>query len=123
MNKKFLKSLFIGALLVGSVGTLTSCSKDYDNDINDLKTQIAQLETLSTTVSSLQTAVTTATTTANNAYTLAKAAATEAELTKAVSDFNTAIAGKADQTALNDAVAKLTSLGADVTALQSALKS
>ena len=123
MNKKFLKSLFIGALLVGSVGTLTSCSKDYDNDINDLKTQLAQLTTLSTTVSSLQTAVTTATTTANNAYTLAKAAATEAELTKAVSDFNTAIAGKADQTALNDAVAKLTSLGADVTALQSALKS
>src|SRR5574344_895245 len=104
MNQKIFKSLFMGALLVGSVGTLTSCSKDYDNDINDLKTQIAKLETLSTTVSSLQTAVTTATTTANDAYTLAKAAATETELKAAVEKFNTAIAGKADQSALDAAV-------------------
>ena len=61
MNKKIFKSLFMGALLVGSVGTLTSCSKDYDNDINSLKDQIAKLattEALNAKVTELQTSIT-----------------------------------------------------------------
>ena len=50
MRKKYLSALLLGALLVTSAGTFTSC-KDYDDDINNLqeqvdgvKSQIADLE-------------------------------------------------------------------------------
>ena len=39
MRKKYLSALLFGALLVTSAGTFTSC-KDYDDDINNLQTQI-----------------------------------------------------------------------------------
>lgn len=39
MRKKFLSTLLMGALVTASVGTFTSC-KDYDDDINNLQTQI-----------------------------------------------------------------------------------
>ena len=39
MNKKFLSAILFGALMIGSVGTFTSC-KDYDDDIKDLQGQI-----------------------------------------------------------------------------------
>ena len=39
MRKKYLSALLFGALLVASTGTFTSC-KDYDDDINNLQTQI-----------------------------------------------------------------------------------
>ncbi len=39
MNKKFLSALLFGALMVTSTGTFVSC-KDYDDDIEDLRTQI-----------------------------------------------------------------------------------
>ena len=39
MNKKFLSAILFGALMVTSTGTFVSC-KDYDDDIEDLQTQI-----------------------------------------------------------------------------------
>ena len=39
MRKKYLSALLFGALLVTSAGTFTSC-KDYDDEINNLQTQI-----------------------------------------------------------------------------------
>ena len=39
MRKKYLSALLFGALLFASAGTFTSC-KDYDDDINNLQTQI-----------------------------------------------------------------------------------
>lgn len=39
MNKKILSAILFGALMIGSVGTFTSC-KDYDDDIENLQKQI-----------------------------------------------------------------------------------
>ncbi|MDN0053030.1 hypothetical protein QVN91_08675 [Bacteroides caecigallinarum] len=44
MRKKYLSALLFGALLVTSAGTFTSC-KDYDDEINDLQTQITDVKT------------------------------------------------------------------------------
>ncbi len=133
MNKKIFKSLFMGALLVGSVGTLTSCSKDYDNDINSLKDQIAKLATtealnakvteLQTSIASVKTAATaaqtTATTALNNAATNATALAT---LKSSVSDLSAIVATKADKAALESAISNMNALLA-TKADQSALTS
>ena len=44
MRKKYLSALLFGALLFASAGTFTSC-KDYDDDINNLQTQIDDVKT------------------------------------------------------------------------------
>lgn len=50
MKKKVFSKLLMGALLVASVSSFTSC-KDYDDDINDLRSRIDGLNTsLTTTV-------------------------------------------------------------------------
>ena len=46
MNKKFLSAILFGALMVTSTGTFVSC-KDYDDDIENLQTQINNLATKS----------------------------------------------------------------------------
>ena len=46
MNKKFLSAILFGALMVTSTGTFVSC-KDYDEDIENLQTQIDKLATKS----------------------------------------------------------------------------
>ena len=43
MRKKYLSALLFGALLFASAGTFTSC-KDYDDDINNLQTQITDVK-------------------------------------------------------------------------------
>ena len=53
MRKKYLSALLFGALLFASAGTFTSC-KDYDDDINGLRTEITDLKS---TVTELQNAV------------------------------------------------------------------
>ncbi len=50
MRKKYLSALLFGALLFASAGTFTSC-KDYDDDINNLQSQI---NTINTTLSELK---------------------------------------------------------------------
>jgi len=74
----------MGALLVASVSSFTSC-KDYDDDINSLKESVAKaalqsnLDALTTTVNGVKT-------TADQALTTANAAATKAELSAAKSE-------------------------------------
>ena len=46
MNKKFLSAILFGALMVTSTGTFVSC-KDYDEDIENLRSQINNLATKS----------------------------------------------------------------------------
>ncbi|MDR0895138.1 MAG: collagen-like protein [Prevotellaceae bacterium] len=53
MKKRFLNAIFLGALLVGTMGTVTSC-KDYDDDIKSLQDDVAALKK---TVGDLQTAI------------------------------------------------------------------
>ena len=43
MRKKYLSALLFGALLFASAGTFTSC-KDYDDDINNLQSQITDVK-------------------------------------------------------------------------------
>ena len=45
MNKKFLSAILFGALMVTSTGTFVSC-KDYDDDIDNLQTQVDQKASL-----------------------------------------------------------------------------
>ena len=59
MNKKFLSAILFGALMVTSTGTFVSC-KDYDDDIENLQSQINNLATKSDVeakLSQLQTAL------------------------------------------------------------------
>ncbi len=53
MRKKFLSTLLMGALVTASMSTFTSC-KDYDDDINNLQTQIDALTPLKTVKTELQ---------------------------------------------------------------------
>ena len=54
MKKRILSSLLMGALFVASMSTFTSC-KDYDDDINSNKSDIAALQSQ---VTALETAKT-----------------------------------------------------------------
>ena len=59
MNKKFLSAILFGALMVTSTGTFVSC-KDYDDDIENLQTQIDKLATkedMTSQIASLQSAL------------------------------------------------------------------
>lgn len=53
MKRKYFSALLMGALTIASVSTFTSC-KDYDDDINNLQSQI---DALSKTISELQTKI------------------------------------------------------------------
>ncbi len=56
MRKKILSTLLMGALVTASMSTFTSC-KDYDDDINNLQTQIDALTPLKTVKTELQTEI------------------------------------------------------------------
>lgn len=59
MRKKYLSALLFGALLFASAGTFTSC-KDYDDDINNLQSQVDKLATkeeMEAKLSQMQTAI------------------------------------------------------------------
>ena len=93
MNKKFLSAILFGALMVTSTGTFVSC-KDYDEEIEDLQTQIDKLATkeeMTSQIASLQSALSSAAaetaaakTTAADA--LAKATASEKAAAQAALD-------------------------------------
>ena len=97
MNKKFLSAILFGALMVTSTGTFVSC-KDYDDDIENLKTQIDKLATkdeLTSQIASLQSALSTAAAEAAAAKTaaadaLAKATAADKAAAQATLDAATA---------------------------------
>ena len=81
MKRKIFSKLLMGALLVASVSSFTSC-KDYDDDINGLKEDVAKRAMLSD-LTALQTTVAGVKSTADQALATANAAATKSELSAA----------------------------------------
>lgn len=117
MKKQFMYALLIGALVVPTTGTLTSC-KDYDDDISSLQSQIdkaglkSDIEALQTQLQNASAAATAAKTTAESALAKAEAAATadavaavKATADKAAADVATAIANAAAAQSSADAAA------------------
>jgi hypothetical protein len=87
MKRKIFSKLLMGALLVASVSSFTSC-KDYDDDINSLKESVAKAA-LQSNLDALTTQVNGIKTTADQALSTANAAATKAELSAAKSEAMT----------------------------------
>ena len=76
MNKKYLSVILFGALMLGTTGTFTSC-KDYDDDINNLQSQIDKLATkedMEAKLSQMQSAIDDAKATAEEALKAAQEA-------------------------------------------------
>ena len=76
MNKKYLSVILFGALMLGTTGTFTSC-KDYDDDINNLQSQIDKLATkedMEAKLSQMQSAINDAKATAEEALKAAQEA-------------------------------------------------
>ena len=86
MNKKFLSAILFGALMVTSTSTFVSC-KDYDDDIDNLQTQVDSNKTaLEGQITSLQTALTAAQSSADAANAAAAAAKTAADKAQTAAD-------------------------------------
>lgn len=120
MKRKYFSALLMGALTIASVSTFTSC-KDYDDDIDNLQSQIdkaglqsdidalkTQLQDAASTASAAKTTAESALTKANNAAVkedVEKAIkAVEATANQAANDVATAIGDAANaQTAANGA--------------------
>jgi len=81
MKRKIFSKLLMGALLVASVSSFTSC-KDYDDDINDLRNKIDQAA-LKSSLASLESQVATVKATADAALTKADADALKSEISSA----------------------------------------
>ena len=103
MRKKFLSTLLMGALVTASMSTFTSC-KDYDDDINNLQTQIDALTPLKTVKTELQTEL---------ANLQKQLEAKDAQLQESITKLQTA---DADQTK------QITKLAADVSGLEARVK-
>ena len=84
MNKKYLSVILFGALMLGTTGTFTSC-KDYDDDINNLQSQIDKLATkedMEAKLSQMQSAINDAKATAEEALKAAQEAGDAEEIAK-----------------------------------------
>lgn len=103
MRKKFLSTLLMGALVTASMSTFTSC-KDYDDDINNLQTQIDTLTPLKTVKTELQSEL---------ANLQKQLEAKDAQLQESITKLQTA---DADQTK------QITKLAADVSGLEARVK-
>lgn len=87
MKKRFFNALILGAVLL-STGAVTSC-KDYDDDINNLQSQIdglSKLEALKTDVATLSSAVSAAQSDATKALADAAKAQSAADKAQGVAD-------------------------------------
>lgn len=103
MRKKFLSTLLMGALVTASMSTFTSC-KDYDDDINNLQTQIDALTPLKTVKTELQTEI---------ANLKKQLEAKDAQLQESITKLQTAGEAQAKQ---------ITKLAADVSGLEARVK-
>jgi len=105
MNKKFLSAILFGALMVTSTGTFVSC-KDYDDDIENLQTQVdATKSDLSTKVSALESSISSLQS-AQSSLDSKIAAAKEAALKAAAAAQAAATAAAEDAAAKAEAAAK-----------------
>lgn len=89
MKRKYFSALLMGALTIASVSTFTSC-KDYDDDIDNLQSQIdkaglqSDIDALKTQLQDAASTVSAAKTTAESALAKANAAAVKADVEKAI---------------------------------------
>ena len=122
MKRKYFSVLLMAAMTVASTSMVTSC-KDYDDDINNVQTQIDAandlIKKLDTQASTLQTAVTTAQSTADAAKTAAAEAATAAKNAQATGDEALAAAKTAQAAA---EAAKAAAAEAQKAAIEAATK-
>ena len=120
MKRKYFSALLMGALTIASVSTFTSC-KDYDDDIDNLQSQIdkaglqSDIDALKTQLQDAASTASAAKTTAESALAKANDAAVKADVEKAIkavettankaaTDVATAIGNAANaQTAANGA--------------------
>lgn len=96
MNKKFLSTLLMGALFIASVSVFTSC-KDYDEDIQNLQTQVDGLKSdLNSQIATLKAA---------QEKCASDCAAAQAALDQAIKNLESTKANKADvDKAIEDAI-------------------
>lgn len=89
MKRKYFSALLMGALTIASVSTFTSC-KDYDDDIDNLQSQIdkaglqSDIDALKTQLQDAASTASAAKTTAESALAKANAAAVKADVEKAI---------------------------------------
>lgn len=89
MKRKYFSALLIGALTIASVSTFTSC-KDYDDDIDNLQSQIdkaglqSDIDALKTQLQDAASTASAAKTTAESALAKANDAAVKADVEKAI---------------------------------------
>ena len=89
MKRKYFSALLMGALTIASVSTFTSC-KDYDDDIDNLQSQIdkaglqSDIDALKHTVQDAASTASAAKTTAESALAKANDAAVKADVEKAI---------------------------------------
>lgn len=107
MRKKILSTLLMGALVTASMSTFTSC-KDYDDDINNLQTQIDALTPLKTVKTELQTEI---------ANLKKQLEAKDAQLQESITKLQ--VAGEAQAKQITE---KVTKLAADVSGLEARVK-
>ena len=99
MKRKYFSALLMGALTIASVSTFTSC-KDYDDDIDNLQSQIdkaglqSDIDALKTQLQDAASTASAAKTTAESALAKANDAAVKADVDKAIKDVE-ATANKA----------------------------
>lgn len=89
MKRKYFSALLMGALTIASVSTFTSC-KDYDDDIDNLQSQIdkaglqSDIDALKTQLQDAASTASATKTTAESALAKANAAAVKADVEKAI---------------------------------------
>ncbi|MCD8310391.1 MAG: hypothetical protein LUB83_04160, partial [Prevotellaceae bacterium] len=105
MNKKFLSAILCGAMLVTAIGTFVSC-KDYDDDIENLQSQI---DGLSTSSSSLSTSLSSVQSTLESQLSSAQSSL-QSQITSAQSALQSAIDNKADASEISTLATNLATL-------------
>src|SRR5574344_2081126 len=122
MKKRILSSLLMGALFVASMSTFTSC-KDYDDDINSNKSDIAALQSqvtaLETAKTNLESQLSTLTAASATHETQAAHAADIAALQTKIDNINTAIQGCND--AISGNAVKIDTLAARILSISTDL--
>ena len=94
MKRKYFSALLMGALTIASVSTFTSC-KDYDDDIDNLQSQIdkaglqSDIDALKTQLQDAASTASAAKTTAESALAKANDAAVKADVEKAIKAVET----------------------------------
>lgn len=128
MKRKYFSALLMGALTIASVSTFTSC-KDYDDDIDNLQSQIdkaglqSDIDALKTQLQDAASTASAAKTTAESALAKANAAAVKADVEKAIqkvevtankaaTDVATAISNAANAQTTADGAQKATDAAA-----------